>query len=186
MTHAISSLTTARLLLRLPEPDDVDRLVGAVRASLPGLGAWLPWAHSAYGPNDAVRWIEDCAPAWHKDEQYAFSLFDPASGDLLGGCGLNFIDRAHARANLGYWLRDDARGRGLAVEATRAVARFGIESLGFERLEIVAAVDNLPSQRVAERSGAQREGIARRRICLGGRWHDAVCYSIVSGDAAVS
>lgn len=186
MSYPIVTLSTPSLLLRLPGEEDVDRLVAAVRQSLPGLSQWLPWVHQNYGREDAATWIHSCPDAWERDEHYSFSILDPSAGELLGGCGLNFIDRTYCRANLGYWLRASARGRGWATEATQAVARFGIHTLGFERLEIVAAVGNLPSQRVAERSGAQREGIARRRLPLSGEFHDAVCYAIVRGDPVVS
>ncbi|MGL5096173.1 MAG: GNAT family N-acetyltransferase, partial [Planctomycetia bacterium] len=47
------------------------------------------------------------------------------------------------------------------------------------RLEIVAAVDNHASRRVAEKAGAVFEGIARRRLLVHGASHDAAVYSLV-------
>src|SRR5437588_791403 len=51
-----------------------------------------------------------------------------------------------------------------------------------ESRELVAAVDNVGSQRVAEKAGATREGILRNRLLINGRPHDAVLYSLVRGD----
>ncbi len=73
----------------------------------------------------------------------------------------------------------------LEIEATRAVrllARFGFEELGLGRIEIVAAVGNKASQRVAEKAGAHREGVLRRRLCLHDEYHDAVMYSLIPDD----
>jgi RimJ/RimL family protein N-acetyltransferase len=62
------------------------------------------------------------------------------------------------------------------------VARFGIEELKFQRLEILAATGNLPSQRVAEKTGAVKEAVLRQRLRLHGEPVDAVLYSLVAED----
>ena len=51
-----------------------------------------------------------------------------------------------------------------------------------KRIEIVAAVGNRRSQRVAEKVGAAREGILRNRLKIGEVWHDAVMFSLVPDD----
>ena len=50
------------------------------------------------------------------------------------------------------------------------------------RLEILAAVDNIASQRVAEKAGAIREGIMRNRLVIHGKLYDAVMFSLIPGD----
>jgi len=50
------------------------------------------------------------------------------------------------------------------------------------RIEIVAAVDNIPSQRVAEKAGARREGVLRNRLFINGESLDAVLFSLVPED----
>ena len=72
---------------------------------------------------------------------------------------MNFVNRVHQMANLGYWVRSTETGHGVASRAARMVARFGIEKLKFQRLEILAATGNLPSQRVAEKAGAVKEAV---------------------------
>ena len=64
------------------------------------------------------------------------------------------------------------RGAGL-------VAGFGFGELGLGRIEILAAVGNLRSQGVAERLGALREGVLRRRLRVGDDVQDAVVFSLV-------
>jgi RimJ/RimL family protein N-acetyltransferase len=71
-------------------------------------------------------------------------------------------------ANLGYWVRTSETGRGIASKATRLVAQFGFAELGLQRIEILAAVGNVASQRVAEKAGAVRECVARKRLLING------------------
>ena len=59
------------------------------------------------------------------------------------------------------------------------MARFGFEELGLGRIEIVVAVGNKASQPVAEKAGAHREGILKRRLRFHDEYHDAVMYSLI-------
>jgi len=170
------------LLLRPFYLDDAEGLCAAVRASLPELGLWLSWCHPQYTLDDTQAFLEGRADAHTRDGEYAFAMVERQSGRFLGACGINQIEKAARRANLGYWLRTDATRQGYATRATRLVARWACETLGLERIEIVAAVGNKASQAVAERAGASREGIARKRLNVHGEQHDAVVFSLVRDD----
>lgn len=161
---------------------DVDALFAAVSASLPTLSRWLPWATPAYARADAADWIVHCIGARGADEEYHFGVFDAASGDVLGGVGLNHRIRAYRTANLGYWVGDAARGRGVAVHAARQTARFGFETLGLQRVAILVQPENRASLRVAVKLGAVCEGIARSGIVVDGRPHDAIVHSLLPED----
>jgi ribosomal-protein-serine acetyltransferase len=78
-------------------------------------------------------------------------------------------------------VRTSATGHGVAAEAVRQVAAFAFGTTDLVRLEIVCAVGNEASQRVAERAGAMREGVPRHRLLLHGQSVDAVMYSLVRG-----
>jgi RimJ/RimL family protein N-acetyltransferase len=56
---------------------------------------------------------------------------------------------------------------------------FGFKELKLNRIEILVAVDNLASQRVAAKVGAVREGVLRNRLLLHGKIHDAVIFSLI-------
>jgi ribosomal-protein-serine acetyltransferase len=170
------------VVLRPPRDDDAQAIWDAVRESVTEVGAWLPWCHAAYGLDDALAWVRASRDARARGDECAFVVTDAAEGALLGGCGLNQVEAVNRRANLGYWVRTAATGRGVATEAARLVAEFALTVLGLGRLEIVAATGNQASQRVAEKLGAVREGILRNRFWLGGEPVDGVLYSLVPAD----
>ncbi len=134
-----------------------------------------------YTLEDSRTWVSTRAEAWEKGEEYAFVIIDD-QGHFLGGPGLNQIRQQDGFEDLGYWVRTSCTGQGVATRAVRLLARFGFEELGLGRIEIVAAVGNKASQRVAEKAGAHREGILRRRLCLHDEYHDAVMYSFIPDD----
>jgi ribosomal-protein-serine acetyltransferase len=170
------------LLIRPYRAEDASALYEAVRESISEVSVWLPWCHKNYSIEESREFIGSREIASQGGEWYSFGIFETDGGSFLGGVGINFINRVHQMANLGYWVRTSAAGRGVATAATRMAARFGFEQLGLRRIEIVAAVDNVPSQRVAEKAGARREGILRNRLLIRGESVDAVLFSLLQED----
>ena len=171
---------TGAVAIRCYAPRDAGALHEAALESIEDVYPWLEWCHPGYEISESRAWIEHCRRTWETEEEYQFAIVGPDDA-YLGGCGLNRIERDHRSANLGYWVRSSATGRGVATEAARQVALFAFEATELNRLEILTAVENHASQRVAERLGAIREGVARSRLYLHGTAHDAVQYAIVRG-----
>lgn len=101
-----------------------------------------------------------------------------AGGRFALNVDLRDIDWVNRTAEVGYMTAPWARGRGYAGEAVLAVARWLFGTLVFQRLLLRAAVSNPASQRVAEKAGFTREGVARNAL----RGEDLVVYSLVPGD----
>jgi ribosomal-protein-serine acetyltransferase len=171
-----------RIAIRPLTAEDADALLAAVVASMPTLSQWLPWATPGYARADAAAWIAHSIAAREAGEEYHFGVFDAASGEVLGGVGLNHRIRAYRTANMGYWVADAARGRGVAVAAARQAARFGFETLGLQRIAILVQPENRASLRVAVKLGAVCEGIARNGITIAGRPHEAIVHSLLPED----
>jgi ribosomal-protein-serine acetyltransferase len=165
--------------LRAPRSADAAELFAAVTASLPELRPWMPWVHPTYTETDTSEWIRRAGRAFADGHEFAFLVREVDTGTLVGVCGLNAVDRLNRWANLGYWLHTACTGRGLATRAARLVAGFGLSELDLGRIEILAAVDNAPSQAVARRLGAVREGVLRRRLRVADAVHDTVVYSLI-------
>ncbi len=178
-------LANELLLLRLPTAGDVDALFAAVEESIDELGRWMPWCAEGYTRDGAATFVEGQGTAWREGREYSFAVFEQRTSHLVGCCGLNQLDWQNRRANLGYWVRRSARGRGAAASAAQLVAEFGFRELLLVRIEIIAATENVASQRVAEKVGAVREGIARKRCQVGEITHDAVMFSLVREDLRV-
>jgi RimJ/RimL family protein N-acetyltransferase len=175
-------LTDGVILLRPSWPEDAEALCRAVQESVTELSRWAPWCPPDYGMSHCLPWLETREEARAAGEEFDFVILDARTEQVLGGCGINQVNRMHNFANLGYWVRTSRTGEGLAPAAARLVARFGFEQLGFTRLEIVVSEDNPRSQRVAEKVGAVREGIARNRHVIRDRIDNAVVFSLIPED----
>jgi ribosomal-protein-serine acetyltransferase len=154
----------------------------AIRESIAEISPWLQFAHDGYSLKEARDFLKRCPQSWKNDTEYVFGIIDSRDGTYLGTCGLNRMDTENRRANLGYWIRTSRMGQGIAPAATVLLARWGFQELRLRRIEIIVATGNVRSQRVAEKAGAQREGVLRQRIKINDRMHDAAMYSLVPGD----
>lgn len=158
---------------------DTAAFVDAVRESESTVGAWMPWCTAAYTAGDAQAWFDQCATRLDAAQAYDLGIFSGDGMTLLGGVGINQINRQHNLGNLGYWVRQTRQRQGVAVRAAQAMTRYGFDTLKLTRIEIVAAVDNLASRGVAEKAGATFEGIARNRLIVFGQPRAAAVYSLV-------
>ncbi len=146
-------IVTDRVLLRCWEPSDAPALRVAIDASLDRLREWLPWAIAEPTPVEelAIR-LEGFAHRFRAGEDWGFGIFDLRGGQLLGGAGLHRREAADA-LEIGYWLRSDAVGSGLATEAVEALARLALGPGGVSRVEIRCDPRNARSIAVARRAG---------------------------------
>jgi ribosomal-protein-serine acetyltransferase len=170
------------IVVRPFEFSDAGSFLAAVKTSTAELGYWMPWCTPEYGLEDAQSWMRFCEAAWSERSEFPLGIFDGSSGEVIGGTGINQINKTHRVGNIGYWVSTPFIGRGVATEAARRSAMLGFGELGFTRLEIVALTHNLASQRVAARVGAVRECVARNRLFFHGQPHDAFMFSLVPDD----
>ena len=164
--------------IRPYEATDAEALWQAARESVAEVFPWLEWCHAEYSMAEAVDWASSRARLAAEGREFAFVIAGE-DGRFLGGCGINQINPLQRFGNLGYWVRTSAMGRGVATEAARQTAEFAFRNTDLVRLEIVCAVENRRSQRVAERVGALREGVLRNRLQVHGKAVDAVMYSLI-------
>jgi RimJ/RimL family protein N-acetyltransferase len=106
------------------------------------------------------------------------------SDQLLGSIALMRIEWEHRRGEVGYWLASWARGQGHATRALRLICHWGIDGLGLERIDLLAATGNGPSQRVAERAGFVREAVLRSYMKAKSGQQDMAVYALLASEVA--
>ncbi len=158
--------------------EDATAVCEAALESVPEVCPFLPWCRPEQTVVEQRSWIQAQVLAFKARTAYEFAIVS-AEGKHLGGCGLNQIDAVNRRANLGYWVRSSAAGGGVATAAVAQLLMWVFANTDLVRLEVVVSTRNVSSLRVAEKAGAVREGIARKRLLLLGTWHDAAIFAFV-------
>jgi ribosomal-protein-serine acetyltransferase len=170
------------ILLRPLSADDAAEMYAAAMESAAELETTMPWFSRDMTLESFSSFAEWAEGTWNRGEHYELSIVGK-DGTYLGSAGLT-VDAKSMTSNLQYWVRTSGTRRGVASESARLVSRWGIETLGLQRVEIFISEHNVPSQMAARKSGAHFEGVLRRKIRWEGRAFDAHVFSFVPADFA--
>jgi RimJ/RimL family protein N-acetyltransferase len=174
------------VVLRPYGPRDAPEVYAAIQESAAETSPWLPELSADLTSGDVREWLAATAALRESGEAYHLAIIDERDQGFLGGCGLTALNRRHLFCNLYYWVRTTRAGQGVGPAAARLAARWGFEQLSLQRVEIVADLANVPSQRVAEKAGATREGVLRHRLRSGGAARPAVMFSLIPEDLGLA
>ena len=142
-------LETGRLVLREFVKDDAPALELVV--SDPETMKHYPAPLDRAGTE---QWIERNLRRYSEDGVGLWAMVLRSSGEMIGDCGIirqNVEDEY--LYEIGYHLRRDHWGKGLATEAAVACREWGFANLQADRLISLIRPENVPSRRVAERNG---------------------------------
>ncbi len=170
------------IVIRFFQPEDAPELHEAARESVADMHPWMPWCNEKFTLTAAEDWIKAKMLEVEEKTSFEFSI-RRSDGRFLGGCGINTVDPEHQVANLGYWVRSSATGGGVAPAAVRKLSEWAFKHTSLRRLELLVPLENVRSQRVAEKAGALHEGTYRSRLLLHGQAHDAAVFSIIRTSA---
>ncbi|MGZ4268665.1 MAG: GNAT family N-acetyltransferase [Solirubrobacteraceae bacterium] len=148
-------------------------------------GPWDPTRDESFYTESGQRLELDLDQrAWSAGSAYAFAVLDTTERDrLIGRVALaNVVRGPWQNATLGYWISEDAGGRGHATRAVRLILRFAFEHAGLHRVQPAIIPRNHRSIRVVERVGFRREGRALKYLKINGVWEDHEIFALTRED----
>lgn len=168
---------------RLIRLDDAPRLA---QLQSEGRAFFAPWDKDRdddyFTTAGQVAEIELALERYARDDALPHVILDD-DGDVVGRITLSGIVRGpFLSSSLGYWLAPDANGRGYATDAVRALAAYAFGDFGLHRIEASTLLHNERSQRVLERAGFERIGMAPRYLKIAGSWQDHYLFQLIADD----
>ncbi|HET6628368.1 MAG TPA: GNAT family N-acetyltransferase [Woeseiaceae bacterium] len=156
---------TGRLFLRSWHPDDARRLLPILEANVDHLGSWIPAHVASPAPlRDLERRLAGFAGDFEAARSWRYAILSPDQQEIFGEVDLfprsadGRVELVSAdRAEIGYWLRRDLTGKGLATEAAQAMLDIATGLPGVRRAEIHCDPRNKPSAAVPRRLGFRLE-----------------------------
>lgn len=146
------SLTTPRLILRpftLNDLSDFNRY-----SSIPGVGEMAGWPHHQ-SLDESLKVLQ-----MFLEEQNVLAIVDQVTNHVIGSVGVHAskLEQTPEYANkkiieLGYVIAKPYWGRGMMVEACKAVIKYLFEVEGYEVLTCGHFIENNQSRRVIEKLG---------------------------------
>ena len=104
---------------------------------------------------------------------------------VIGTCTVFRIDPRHRHAEIGYALRSDHWGRGIAGEAVALVLDWAFRRLDLQRVEADIDPRNEGSRRLLLRLGFSSEGLLRQRFFVGDVVTDSEMFGLLAGERSI-
>jgi RimJ/RimL family protein N-acetyltransferase len=177
VTEPFLPLRTDRLLIRSMVEGDIAMLHAYRNGPHVEYQSWeLP-----YSIEDAEELVLDSARHDGPVHGGWVQIAIDKDGELVGDVAVG-LDKDGRIATIGYTLRDDLQGQGIAREAVRAVVQRLFEHLGVHRVQAETAVENERSIRLLLALGFTHEGTTRHSEWSKGRWWDAAHFGLLESD----
>lgn len=143
------TLRTSRLVLRAPEPADVDALF-----EIQGDPEAMRHTYVAPDRDATARYLERYAARFVEDGFAPWTVVLVSEARVVGWGGLNRDpDAPHWGTEVAYFIHPGYQGRGLATELVRASLELAFERLGLAEVGAFTRPENAASRRVLEKTG---------------------------------
>lgn len=150
-------LGSGEVTLRPMGPADVDDVLALI--NLADVRARLVYPVDGTR-EEAERRCARVASEWLAGMRAAFTI--RVNGEFAGDIAM-YNEAFSRQASVGYGMRPEFRGRGVATQAVRLLSAWAF-AIGVQRLVAGTAPDNRASQRVLEKAGFVREAVERSRF----------------------
>jgi RimJ/RimL family protein N-acetyltransferase len=156
-----TSIAAGGLLLRVLGIGDAEAVVEATRESTDAV--WVPEA-PPYTVEQARGFLAGYVRRRQAGDAVSFGVFRPYGEGLLAG--LVVQEAARGDIELAYWVRPEARGRGIASRSLDALSAWVEGRLAPRRLWVEVEPENEASLRTAAAAGYRRHGTQGGKVVL--------------------
>lgn len=174
-------LETKRLILREWKQGDQKQEIEGINNL--NVSKWLLVVPYPYTKKDADWWVNHCIEKYKKKkkEGYPFAIELKEGKKVIGGIGIDKIDKSQGKASVGYWIAEPYWKKGYGSEALRELLKFAFDKLKLRRIEAGVFAGNPSSGKLLEKFGAKLEGTKRKsRVCKAdGKIKDEYIYGLL-------
>lgn len=174
-------------VLRTPCADDFGKWSRLREQSRAFLTPWEPvWPEDDLTRAGFRRRLRRYANEMRGDLAYPFLIWRAEDRTLLGGVTLANVRRGIVQTGtLGYWIGAPFAAQGIMTRTLRLLVPELFARLRLHRIEAACLPGNVPSIRLLEGAGFQREGMAREYLCINGQWQDHLLFARLHSDPPI-
>ena len=126
--------------------------------------------------NDQRNWFD--SKVLNDKSTEMFSIVDVNTGELLGACGLCYIDWINRNADFSIYIgKDDLYiDEKYAIEAAQIMMKYGFEELNLHKLWSEIYSFDEAKKVMFDRLGFKLEGVHKEKHWTEGKWCDSLFY----------
>jgi len=183
MTPAETIIVTDTLNLQAVNESHISELHQLVLRNKLWLQQTLNWPQFVKSEQETRQNVQGNMMLHQRGIAKMFLIF--ADDKMVGVLSFNQIEPSNKTGYIGYWLDESAQGKGILSTSLQAFMHYYAQSGEVRRFVIKCRVDNLRSNRVAQRNGFQLEGCLRQAEFLNDKFHDQNIYARIIDNTAL-
>lgn len=178
------------LHLRLAEPHLAAEAFAVIDRNREHIARWMSWPSGTKTAEDVEAYARRTLAEFAERKQLSMWVYE--NGKLVGGAGWtdwneqNLSGAQFASADIGYWLSEDATGRGIMTRCVRALLDLAFREYSLHRITIRCEVGNAGSSGIPKRLGFKKEGVMRHACRYADRWVDHELYAMLADEWSVA
>ena len=170
---------TDRFILEAVTPFHAEEAYEVIDRCRGYLSEWLPWLSDDYTQDNTESFYEIQQQNFEDEDAFHFMIIDKESDAVIGSIGIDIKD--NFAGAIGYWLDQDQQGKGIIAECIQTLIEFSLEEANLIRLDIYTELENIKSQKVAEKAGFVFEGMRySQMVDMRSDIIDAVRYTLLA------
>lgn len=116
-------------------------------------------------------------------DEITFTIFELATMQPIGNCGLHRVDLRNRRSELGILIGEpEARGKGYGTEAMRLLCDFAFTAMGLHSVMLWTYEYNVAGQRCYAKVGFREMGRRRASRWHAGRYWDEIAMDLLASE----
>lgn len=116
-------------------------------------------------------------------DDYNFAIETIEEPRYIGSCGIKCVDWKNSRVELGISIGERRlHGKGYGTDAIATLVGFIFDEMNINKIKLEVVAFNEGAIRCYEKAGFKKEGLLKREIYRGGRYHDLVVMAIFRAD----
>ena len=178
----IPELETENLIISVLNPDDVELLVKYERDNRSHLSPWEPTRVAGYfGLEETKKRVELNFKNFQLGSSISLVAFDKSKSEIICLCTFsNIVHGVFQACNLGYSISEKKQGKGLMFEMLQASIQYVFIEYNLHRVMANYIPSNIRSEKLLDKLGFQKEGMAKSYLKISGSWQDHVLTSKIN------
>lgn len=150
-------IRTPRLVITPPKLEYAEQIMAAKEESMDVLVPWMTWAKDGPGTLDDNKEVMIKHYAQFILREDLMMLAFTHEGEFVVASGIHRIDWDEPMAEIGYWCKKSAHGKGYVTETANALIRYAFDVLKMRKMQIGMDSENTASENVARRLNMIKE-----------------------------
>ena len=171
------SIETEKLILGKIETKDISNII--LYANNSDIANNILNVPNPFTKEDAISLVNRHIQGYENKAAYIFGIFLKEFREFTGIISLH-PDNMSNKAEMGFWIGEPFRNKGIATSSVKKILSFGFSTLKLNKIFATHFTDNISSGKVLMQAGMIQEALLKEHYLKNGVYKDVLQYRLTA------